>query len=50
MAHQELYHSGLYHSIAAYIFYSNYICMVILMSIVHEVINIVTLNLIETCI
>ena len=44
VAYQKLYHSDLY------LLYSNHICMLILMSIVHEVINIVTLNLIETCI
>ena len=44
VAHQKLYHSDLY------LLYSSHICMFILMSIVHEVINIVTLNLTETCI
>ena len=44
VAHQKLYHSDLY------LLYSSHICMFILMSIVHEVINIATSNLTETCI
>ena len=44
VAYQKLYHSDLY------LLYSSHICMFILMSIVHEVINIATLNLTETCI
>ena len=39
VAHQKLYHSDLY------LLYSSHICMFILMSIVHEVINIATSNL-----
>ena len=42
VAHQKLYHSDLY------LLYSSHICMFILMSIVHEVINIATSNLTET--
>ena len=44
VAHQKLYHSDLY------LLYSSHICIFILMSIVHEVINIATSNLTETCI
>ena len=44
MAHQKLYHSELY------LLYSSHICMFILMSKVHEVINIATSNLTKTCI
>ena len=44
VAHQKLYHSDLY------LLYSSHIGMFILMSIVHEVINIATSNLTETCI
>ena len=44
VAHQKLYHSDLY------LQYSSHICIFILMSIVHEVINIATSNLKETCI
>ena len=44
VAYQKLYHSDLY------LLYSSHICMFILMSIVHEVINIATSNLTETCI
>ena len=44
VAHQKLYHSDLY------LLYSSHICMFTLMSIVHEVINIATLNLTKTCI
>ena len=42
VAHQKLYHSDFY------LLYSSHICMFILMSIVHEVINIATSNLTET--
>ena len=44
VAHQKLYHSNLH------LLYSSHICMFILMSIVHEVINIATSNLTKTCI
>ena len=44
VAHQKLYHSDLY------LLYSSHICMFILMSIVHKVINIATSNLTGTCI
>ena len=44
VAYQKLYHSDLY------LLYSSHICMFILMSIVHKVINIATSNLTKTCI
>ena len=44
VAHQKLYHSDLY------LLHSSHICMFILMSIVHEIIHIVTSNLTKTCI
>ena len=44
VAHQKLYHSDLY------LLYRSHISMFILMSIVHEVINIANSNLRERCI